>query len=100
MHASGVTALVDPELEHAALIISDWTNRPLSGRDLYDALQKRGGTMPPVIFLSPWADEIDAMYREADIKPAGLIPVPYILRKALECVNRVLCRQPPDGVSP
>ncbi|MGD9803399.1 MAG: response regulator transcription factor [Hyphomicrobiaceae bacterium] len=88
-HASGSNALADPRLETADLVISDWTNAPLGGLGLWQALQARPRP-PKVIFLTAWAEEVEELLGPPPGGPAACLSKPFTRRQLLAAVKECL----------
>jgi len=76
---SGVDALNAPELAEAALVVSDVSNRPLKGIDLWHALRDRQVSVP-FAFLSPYASEMAALFEGVTDRPVAYWDIPLSAR--------------------
>jgi DNA-binding response OmpR family regulator len=88
-HASAREALADPAMATVDLVVADWTNRPVGGLELWQALQARP-CAPRVIFVTAWAEEVEERLGPPPVGPAACLGKPFVARRLLATVERCL----------
>lgn len=89
--ARGSAALEDAAIATASVIVSDWTNPPLGGHGLWQELRARRSSAL-VVFVSPHADDIEALFKGAEVRPTAIVASPFIPRKLVAIVTGLLAR--------
>jgi len=74
-YESGEALLKDAGLHAAQVVVADWSNMPMSGQDLWDALARQGYG-GRVVFVSGRADEIAETFAGREHGPADIIDLP------------------------
>lgn len=82
--AHGFDALAAISAEPADLLITDGSNRPMTGVELVRRLREVSDV--PVVFLSAWAREIEAELRGTELEAQDYIELPF---SGAELVKRV-----------
>lgn len=90
-YENGERLLRDVRLLDFRVVVTDWRNRPLSGRELWDALVDRSYT-GRVVFVSSRGDEIAAIFAGADPAPADIIDLPAPMPKVAARIVSQLSR--------
>lgn len=88
---NGADLLGDCRLPAYRLIVADWTNSPLNGRDLWAALTQNG-LASRLVFLSPHADLIGTIFAGAVERPLDIIdlptPINTVALRLIQLLNR------------
>jgi DNA-binding response OmpR family regulator len=88
---SAATAADAPEPAGANLVLTDYTNPPLGGVGLWQALRRRG-IATPVAFLSASSEDLEARFAGSADAPVAFFQLPMRFAKLAEQVS-ALARQ-------